>query len=56
MFKFIINDLVKSNYAGVEATIKSYSKKLSYADKSYQETNSTTHGYIEIKPIPTSRN
>ncbi len=36
-FKFMINDLVKSNYAGVEATIKSYSKKLSYADKSYQE-------------------
>lgn len=36
-FKLMIKDLVKSKYVGVEATIKSYSKKLSYADKSYQE-------------------
>ena len=27
----LIKDLVKSKYVGVEATIKSYSKKLSYA-------------------------
>ena len=36
-FKLMIKDLVKSNYAGVEATIKSFSKNLSYADNSYQE-------------------
>ena len=36
-FKFMLKDLVTSRYVGVEAIIKSFTKKLNYFDKSYQE-------------------